>query len=192
MNYSRHLNQRIILRIVWSLFKAVVGYFLAGFVSYWMFRFLNYQFSLDLKEPVILALTAAFLAVLTLSGWLQWKKERAYNYEDFGFYPGFEPTTTGGAVVEMYAHRVSGVAFILTKLFLLGPIGLLDAIKYSRSFVPDSPTVVRETGMLLESIRAKEKWHSASEYAGQETALSILIRLRLVDFSEKKGRLKAK
>jgi hypothetical protein len=134
------------------------------------------------------------LLVVTLSGWRKWRRQGGGHddYWDTDLYPGLTIETGGAYAVEHYATRVTGPAYLLTQLFLAGPLQWFKGCGPLRALIPHEVGLEERLKGLKEEIEAKGKWHAASAYAGREREFGYLVRMGLVDFSARKGSVRGK
>jgi hypothetical protein len=94
--------------------------------------------------------------------------------------------------MEHYAQRITGPAYVLSQLFLSGPLQLMKGVSRFRSLIkPDAAFEARLVEM-LEALRLKKTWHPATAYAGREKELSALISMDRVEYSPRKGTVHTK
>jgi hypothetical protein len=97
-------------------------------------------------------------------------------------------------VVDFYAHRVTGPAYILSQVFLAGPLLLFRAATLVKSLLPSGGDLEERLGSTLGLIRSANKWQSLNDYPNNKTEILYLAQMGLIDFSAHKGtpRFKAK
>lgn len=88
-------------------------------------------------------------------------------------------------------RKFVGMSFGLTQFFLAGPLQLCQAVAQFRSRLPLDPALSRRLTELLEFARGHGSWHSIEEYRGSEEDVGYLVRMHLVEFSPRTGRLRA-
>jgi hypothetical protein len=90
------------------------------------------------------------------------------------------------------AHRITGPAYLLTQIFLVGPLQILGAYERCRNLIGPDSALEPRLRELLSRIKAKNKWEGISDYPEQEREVALLIRMGKLDFSRTKARFRAK
>jgi len=98
----------------------------------------------------------------------------------------------GTAYAGMPAHRVTGTAFMLSQLFLAGPLRWLRACDHFRNRIRPDAALDESLTRTLAMLRSINKWQALSEHPGLEREILILARMKHIDFSTARGpRLRA-
>jgi len=186
----RRFNASLTIRSVWAFVLSLAGYGIsAAFV--WLFLWImKDQFAEErwwLPVGVV-----GFWSVLTTSGWRRWRSgQGSYGPADsLGFFD-FNEDHAGAWFVQNRAARITGPAWLLSQMFLAGPLQALKGASLLRARLPDDVTTELRLKDLLESIRSKGSWHAVDTWAGREEDISSLIRLGKLEFSSRTGRLRA-
>ena len=189
----RDYNRRQILLGCLNLFASL----LACAATYGFFRIVLHMvgesFHLDMS-PVMQSLAAlALLVVVIIAGIVQWKRGQGHEeYADSALNVQLEWVSGGAYMMEHYAQRVTGPAYVLSQLFLSGPLQLMKGISKFRSLIkPDAAFEARLVEMLGQ-VRLKKTWHPVVTYAGREKELSALISMDRLEYSPRKGTVRTK
>ncbi len=190
----RRYNRMQILLAVLAAAGGIVCYFLA----YLFFRYIPAlavgQFGFRFKAEAFVALPLLLLGVLTFSGYRRWKAGGGLQgYHDSAFYHEMDIGAGGALMVDLYAHRITGSAHVLSQVFLAGPLGLLRCRTLAASLVPYSQDLEDRLAETREILRAANKWQSITDYPERTIEILYLARMGLIDFSTAKGtpRIKA-
>jgi hypothetical protein len=189
---AQHNRKQIILTAV-CLLVALFGFTAAFYFFDFAFRFAADAFGWRAAVRYSRAFASAVLVIIGVGGFLRWKNgEGFYGYADSSFFTNFEPLSGGAIAVDRGLHRVTGPAYILSQIFLLGPLQLLSAYGHFRSMIPQDQALERGLEDLLVEIRSKKKWEEIVNYPGREKEVALLIRIGKLDFSRTKMRFCAK
>ena len=190
---SRYNSQQLI----GATFSALTG-FVCFVLAYLFFRYVpEYVFSmLDIGLSTITypAIAAVCLLILTAPGYRTWKNKGGLtSYHESAFYHDLGDETAGAAVVDLYAHRITAPAHVLTQLFLAGPLLILKAVSMVKSVIPKSPDLESRLAGTLATLRAANKWQSINDYPALRTEILYLARMGKINFSAREGapRIKA-
>ncbi|HEY1049110.1 MAG TPA: hypothetical protein VGE39_05120, partial [Prosthecobacter sp.] len=101
--------------------------------------------------------------------------------------------TAGANAVDYHARRVTGPAYVLSQIFLGGPLFLLRGITHLKQRLPDEAGLEAKLHHTLGILRAANKWQSITEHPGHQREIVLLARMKQIDFSAHKGipRIKA-
>ncbi len=94
-------------------------------------------------------------------------------------------------MTRIYANRVTGPSYMLSQIFLAGPIQLMKAIGRFRSLIPYSDTLKARIQRQLEKIETAKKWQDLSEYRDNALETLYLIRMNKVQYSPRKIRIRS-
>lgn len=135
----------------------------------------------------------ACVLLIAIGGYFRWRIGDGYHqFHDSGMMPTVEPHTGLGLEVHTSANRIGAWSYLLGQIFLAGPLQILRALDRLRMRIPNSPVLENELIAFRDQLRAKKRWLPISEFAGREQHIDFLARLGLVDFSPRKGTLKAR
>lgn len=189
----RHNLKQVLLAIL-----AAGGGLICYFLAYLFFRHIpalaSSQFGFPMTPTVAAAVAAAGVLAVSLSGYRVWKAGGGLQgYHESAFYHDMEINSGGSAMVDLYAHRVTGTAHILSQVFLSGPLGLLRCGTLLAGRIPNSPGLENRLSQTLEILRTANKWQSITEYPNHHEEILYLAQMGLIDFSAAKGvpRIKA-
>jgi hypothetical protein len=127
-----------------------------------------------------------------VNGFWKWRKGEGYRvFADTAFYVALSPESGGAVMTQFYLHRVTGLAYLLSQLFLAGPWQLFTGLKRFRSLLPNDAALEMRMSELLAKLRAIGKWEPALKYQEHAKELGALIRCGLVEFSATKLTVKA-
>ena len=90
-------------------------------------------------------------------------------------------------VVEMYAHRITGPAYLLGQVILAGPLLLMRAVGRLRNWIAPSPELERDLKEMLETLRKVDRWQEITDYPGRERLILLLAQMGKIDMSRLRG-----
>lgn len=133
------------------------------------------------------------VAAIALAGFFRWRSGKGYNrFDESGLMPTAEPHSGLSLETHIAANRVGAWSYMLGQLFLAGPLQILQAFDRLKLRIPNSPVREIDLAAFRDQLRAKNRWLSISEFAGREQDVVYLARMGLVDWSPRKGALKAR
>jgi hypothetical protein len=184
---ARHNLTQIALT-VWSLAVSLFGYVCA----YFFFRFIvSTTFSWFDRHPsemVVSGLTGVVLILITLSGIRQWRRGvEPHSYADSALYHDLGADTGGAVMTDFYAHRVTGPAYLLSRIFLAGPRHALSAWCHWHNRIAPEAGLDTRLADVLERVRILGKWQTPADHPGCERELRLLARMKRMDVSYIKG-----
>lgn len=185
----RRFNASLTFRSVWAFVLSLAGYGMAaGFVWVLLWIFREHLAEQRWWLPVGIV---GFWSVLTTSGWRRWRAGQGfYGPADSMAFFDFNEENAGAWMVQNQTARLTGPAWLLSQMFLAGPIQALKGASLLRARLPDDVATELRLKDLLESVRAKGSWHPVDTWAGREEDISSLIRLGKLEFSSRTGRLR--
>lgn len=139
-------------------------------------------------------IATAALGLVTWGGFRQWRNGEGFTtYADSPFFHDLGEDTAGAVVVDHYARRVTGPAYVLSQIFLGGPLFLLRGLKHVRQMLPDEAGLETKLNHALGILRAANKWQALAEYPHLRREILMLAQMKQIDFSAHKGtpRIKA-
>ena len=165
--------------------------------AWWFFSFASAQLIRAFGgniTPVQLALIAWICcALIAVTGWHRWRNGGGYHhFHESGMMPTGEPQSGVAWEVQRTANRVGAWSYLLGQIFLAGPLQILSAFDRLRMRIPDAPTLEAELLTFRDQLREKNQWLPISDFSGRGQHVAYLARLGLVDFSPRKGTLKAR
>jgi len=184
----KHYNR---IQIILAILAGVGGLLCSG-LAYLFFRYLPAlvagQFGYPLSPFAATMIGLVGVAAAYLSGYRVWKgRGGLYGYHQSALYHNLGADSAGAVVVDSYAHRVTGPAYILSQIFLAGPLLIFRAATLVKSLLPASRDLEESLESTLEAIRSANKWQSLNEYPDHKTEVLYLAQMRLIDFSAFKG-----
>lgn len=184
----RRHNQKEVMLGLACILLSLVGYACA----YLFFRYLPqltcHLFGLEIPPTLLTLASFGILILITIAGYLRWKNQGGfYSYYDSAIYHDLDGSTGGANVVDLYAHRVTGPAYLLGQIFLAGPLKLLHAITHFRNRVPPSPIKEKSLAALLEKLQKINRWEGFSAHPGEEESILLLAKMGKIDFSDTRG-----
>lgn len=81
--------------------------------------------------------------------------------------------------------------YLLTTLFLAGPIQLMQAYDHFQSRIPDEHGLETKLINLLTHLKQIDQWQDFNAHQGHERELIFLIKMGEVDYSPHKGKIRA-
>lgn len=177
-----------ILAGIGSAVGSLIGYGAAWLFFRYMPAFVAHGFRIQLPALAFDALAVLILIVITLSGYRQWKKRGGfYGYHESSLYHDLGEDTAGALVVDFYAHRVTGPAYMLSQLFLAGPLLGLRAATHFRNLIPAQAGLDDRLGTVLNRLRKLNKWQGLPDHPDARKEILLLAKMDLIDFSVAKG-----
>jgi hypothetical protein len=175
----------------------LVGGVVCFYLAYLFFRYLPafvaYNFGHPLSAQVANAVAGAALVLISLSGYHVWRKRGGfYSYHQSGLYFRWGEDAVASVLVDHYAPRITGPAWVLGQIFLAGPLLMLRAGTLIASRIPYHGELETRMKFALTELRRINKWQPLAEYPLMRTEILYLARMGLVDFSAHKGVAKIK
>lgn len=164
-----------------------------GYVCAWLFgrhvpAWVLGMFGVPFPPQAAISGAVLFLLVVTASGYGLWRSGRGLAaYHESALYHEMDVNSGGSVMVDLYAHRVTGIAHVLSKTFLSGPLLWLRGLARFRNRIRPSPMLESELAETLRLIESANKWQSLPDYPGMEHRVLMLARMRLIDFSSVRG-----
>ena len=182
--YNRNQIIRAILAIIGGLLCSWLAYLFFRYMPAWVAAQFGHPFSSG--GAVVVGLSG--MAVVFFSGYRTWKgRGGLYSYHESALYHDLGSDSAGAVLVDIYAHRVTGPAYVISQIFLAGPLLFLRAVALVKSLMPVSRDLNERLESTLGLIRSANKWQSLSEYPNRESEVLYLARMDFIDFSAHKG-----
>ncbi|MBK8093655.1 MAG: hypothetical protein IPK32_17180 [Verrucomicrobiaceae bacterium] len=181
-------NRSKIIRGVFCLLGSLVCYVLA-----WLF--FRYATALVLDSFGYSTEWAIWLGVIgllgiTWSGFHTWKRGQGFqSYLDSAFFMSL-PRWTGpaaGEIIDSQTHRINAPAYVLSQIFLGGPLFALRGYRHFQQLLPSETGLEQKLHSTLGILRQANKWQSINDYPGQEREILMLAQMKHIDFSAHKG-----
>ena len=166
----------------WSFFRFAPG-FAAGF------------YDIGWSSGLEMWIAAACLLIITVSGYSSWKSGGGLRgYHESALYHELDLVSGGTVMVDLYAHRITGSAHLLSQIFLAGPLCLLRAGTLWMGRIPNEPGLELRLGQTLSKLREINKWQAMTEHPQHSREILYLAQIGKIDFSAIKGvpRIKAR
>jgi hypothetical protein len=187
----RRFNFKQNLRAIIAFASSIFAYGIAALFVGWVLWLL--EGSLKVQSWWWPVGVFGFWCAMTWSGWQRWKAGLGhYGADESLGYLNLDESNAGAWEVQNKAASLTGCAYVLSQIFLAGPLQALKAGYLLRSRLPTDALTEQRLMELLERVRAKGSWHGIENWVGSENDISALIRLGLVEFSSTKGRIRAK
>ncbi len=184
-------QQQTVKGVIASMLGLVALLLTAGFFyggSWFVLRNLG----VENRHSVALGIAGGAAFLVMVVGWIRGKRGRGhYGFGESGLHVQLEPVGGGAVMSNIYAQRVTAPTYVLGQLFLAAPLQFLKAWHCFHSRIPENPVLEEQMKGLLEEIRAKGKWQDMAAYQDRMQELLYLIRLGAVEFSPRKGRIRA-
>lgn len=139
-------------------------------------------------------LSLAALAAITWGGYRQWQKGDGFNsYVESSLFHDQEGDSGGEFLVHHYAHRVTAPAYMLSQIFLGGPLLFLRGMKHLKQRLPNEAGMEVKLYHALSVLQAANKWQPITEHPDLRLEILMLAQMGKIDFSAHKGipRIKA-
>jgi len=145
---------------------------------------LNHKFSVLGAE--CFGITA--LILISISGNSTWRssgKFESHHASDLN--QRLEEVSVGAFVVNRYTARVTGPAYLLSQLFLGGPLLALRGLVHLRNRIPSEPGLEENLQRVLQAVTQANQWQSLNDYPADRREILLLAKMGLIDFSAAKG-----
>lgn len=136
------------------------------------------------------AVSSSVLAIISVAGWIRHRRNEEADLSDAVMWKG-DVDMPGAFVAQARINQISSSAWILSQLFLAGPLRILQAVDLWRSCLPVGTDLEQRMLVLLRELKARNQWVSVESFRHHGDALAALIRTGHVEFSSIKGRLRA-
>lgn len=185
---AHHNRVQVLLGLI-----CLVGSVLAYLAAYSFFRyvpvFVASQWGLHPAEVTMQFIAAVILAVISVSGYLQWKRRGGFfGYHQSSLYHHLDDSTAGACVVDYYAHRITGPAYMLGQIFLAGPLLGLRAISHFRNRIRNVEGLEERLVQVLGHLRQVNKWQGFDDQQDCRGEVLLLAQMGRIDFSAAKGK----
>lgn len=125
---------------------------------------------------------------ICVSGYLSWRRGLEFtSYVESNLFHDLGDSAGGGVAVDQYARQITGPAYLLSQVFLGGPLFLLRAVKSLRQRLPESHELEDRLDVMLKTLRKANKWQGMNEYPGHEQEILMLAQMKQIAFSGFKG-----
>jgi hypothetical protein len=184
----RKYNRIELFSGVGCLIAGIIGYACAWFFFRHVPRLVMSNWGIWIAPLWLTVSTIAALLVVTVSGYRMWRRTGGFqSYAESGFYHEFDLSSSSGALTDFYAHRVTGPAYILSQLFLAGPLMFLRGITHFRNRIPTDDGLEASLCETLAKLQQLGKWQSLADHPGAEREILMLAKMRQIDFSTARG-----
>ncbi|GEP40802.1 hypothetical protein [Brevifollis gellanilyticus] len=136
----------------------------------------------------------AAMLVITWSGYRQWQKGDGFkSYVESSLFHDLGDDSGSAVWTDIYAHRVTGPAYVISQICLGGPLFLLKAWKHLQQRLTAESGLETRLQQVLTTLRTANKWQSIDEYPSDRREILMLAQMKQIDFSAHKGtpRIKA-
>ena len=161
-------------------------------LAYLFFRyvpvFLAWQFGQKLSATAAVGIGLLGVGSAWFSAWRTWKARGGlFGYNESGLYHDLGEDTAGAVVVDHYAHRVTGPAYLLGQIFMAGPQFILKARALLRSRIPPSVELEARLERALATLRSANKWQGFQDHPELQSEILHLAQMGLIDFGRSNG-----
>jgi multisubunit Na+/H+ antiporter MnhB subunit len=181
-------NQSQIIRGVLCVLGSLVCYALAWLFFRYASSWVLDSFRFSTNWAVWIAVAA--LIGITISGYITWQRGQGFqSYVETSLFHDLAGSadTAGANVVDYYARRVTGPAYVLSQVFLGGPLLLLRGMRHFQQLIPNEAVLEQKLHHILGILRKANKWQSITEYPEERREILMLAQLKQIDFSAHKG-----
>ena len=182
--YNRTQFIKALLCLVGGVICCCIAYAFFGLVPSLVSTLFGYKLPAIAKPLIgLLGLGIAFI-----SGYQTWKnKGGLVGYHESAFYHDMGTDSASAVVTDFYAHRITGPAYMLSQIFMAGPVYLLKARTLLASRIEQNPGLEAKLEDTLTALRAANKWQGLSDYPHAKEEVLYLAQMGLIDFSAHKG-----
>lgn len=181
-------NRSKIIRGLVCLLGSIVCYLLAWLFFRYASVFVLDMFRCSTQWAVGIGIIA--LAGVTWSGYRTWKRGEGFkSYVESSLHTNLSSSadTAGAEVVDYYTQRITGPAYVLSQIFLGGPLFALRGLRHFKQLLPNETGLEQKLHAMLGILQKANKWQSITEYPGQEREILMLAQMKKIDFSAHKG-----
>ena len=160
---------------------------------YFSLRYLFFIFGNETLQqwhlPIVIAITIANF----VTGYLAWRRGLGQSdYHETDLFVGGLNLTGGGTVGTFVAARATAPAYIVSQIALAAPLRFFKGVHELRLQVSEDRDFEIRLADLLETIAEKRRWHPIGAYRDLAQEFACLVRPDAVDFSPRKGSVKAR
>ena len=194
MPLIRRHNRLQLRRGIFDLAVSMAATVITFGFFYLALRYLLFTFGNERLQQWLLALVVAIVLINFVTGYLAWRRGIGHSdyHESDLFVGGGLGLTAGSTVGSIYAARASVPAYLLSQIALAAPLRLFKGIRELRLRAPVSQELENRIRGLLDEITDKKRWHSVAPYRDRAEEFACLVRLDAIDFSPRKGTVKAR
>lgn len=186
----RSFNRRQRIRAVLSVLIGIVSYLLAFGFFYFVANRAASMLPPGLPGWFESAVSSSVLVIITASGWIRHRRNEEADLSDAVMWKG-DVDMPGAFVAQVRINQVSSSAWMLSQVFLAGPMRILRAVDLWRSCLPVGTELEQRMLVLLRELKSRNQWVPVEPFQHHGEALAALIRTGHVEFSSIKGRLRA-
>ena len=196
MNLIRRHNRLQLRRGLFDLAVSLVATLVTASFFYLAFGFLIHAFAGD-HSPLhdwLLPMVVVVMLINFVTGHMAWRRgvgHSGYHETDLFIDAGIGLTGTG-TVGSLYIARATGPAYLVSQIALAAPLRLFKGLQDLRYRVADNREFEQRLRGLLDIITSKKRWHPIAPYRELSAEFACLVRLEAVDFSARKGTVKAR
>lgn len=186
--FNRRQRFRAFGHLVLCLIATAVAY--AFFFLAWFY--IRDAFDLRMSSQANLAIPILLVVLVYVLGFIDLARHgglRSYHYSSLYF--DFDLSTASGTVTDYYVSQATTSAYMISQILLCAPIQLIKFVSCLLSKIQNEPRTEQALTKLLGEIRENGKWHEAATYSDRLNLLGHLINMDKVDFSARKGVVKA-
>ena len=123
-----------------------------------------------------------------ISAYGAWKNKGGLSsYHESALYHDLGGDSASAVVTDYYAHRITGPAYMLSQIFMAGPLYLFRARTLMASRIPAKPGLDERLKQTLNTLRKANKWQGLEDYPQTKEEVLYLAQMGLIDFSAHKG-----
>ncbi len=186
-------NRKELLLAVLCAVGSAVAYAIAYLFFKFAFSFVVSHFGYPELSAHSEVVSGVILILISLSGYFTWRKRGGFfSYFDSGLYHNVHQGNSSGLVVDLYMHRVTGPAYLLSQVFLGAPLLAMQSITHFRNRVRVDRQLEERLRENLEKVHRANKWQSLAAYGEDKEEILLLAKMRKIDFSPTKGTVRAK
>lgn len=181
-------NRSKIIRGIFCLLGSLFCYLLAWLFFRYASALVLDMFGYSTQWAPLIGVIA--LALITWSGFHTWKCGQGFtNYADSPFFTSLPRWMgkAGAAAVDSQTHRINAPAYVLSQVFLGGPLFALRGLRHFKQLLPNEAGLEQKLHAMLGVLRKANKWQAITEYPGQEREILMLAQMKKIDFSAHKG-----
>ena len=180
-------NQRQVIRGMIAALLSIIAYLIAFLFFKIAWALMTSSFDENVKGYDT-AFAIVCLGIVTWAGILHGRAgEGHYGFGDSGLQVRINADSGGAFFTQHYANRVTAPAYVLSQIFLAGPLQMIKCQRCFRSRIAKAPGLEPRLIALQKKVESRPKRHLLSEYPGQESDIFMLARMDRIAFSARKG-----
>lgn len=183
---ARYNRQQFLLGI-WNVLLSAIGFGAAWLFFRYVPAWGAKQFGYSVSPVVSIMIAAVVLLLITWSGIRHAKRTGGfYGFAESSLNLRLDESMGSALMVENYVGRVTGPAYVLSQLFLAGPLCASRARKHFYNRVKIRLGLEQRLKEVLAELRRCNKWQTFRDHPQSQPEILLLAHMELIDFSTAK------